>query len=94
LFLTGRTAYPYAEIYLNKPLVVYSEYGNGDLSSDNGQQRLFREHKAALVLFDSLSSQLESIYGDQTAQRIQNLTDGLQVSYMGSDGVIYYYPTQ
>ena len=93
LFLTGRIAYPYAEIYLNKPLAVYSEYGNGDLSTDTAQ-RLFREHKAALVLFDSLSSQLESIYGDQTAQRIRELTDGLQVSFKGSDGMIYYYPTQ
>ena len=94
LFLTGRIAYPYAEIYLDKPLAIYSEYGNGDLSSDNGQQRLFRDNKAALVLFDSLSSQLESIYGDQTAERIQKLTRGLQVSFKGSDGAIYYYPGQ
>ena len=94
LFLTGRIAYPYAEIYLDKPLAVYSEYGNGDLSSDSGQQRLFRENKAALVLFDSLSSQLGSIYGGQTSQRIQKLTAGLQVAFKGSDGVIYYYPTQ
>ena len=93
LFLTGRIAYPYAEIYLDKPLAVYSEYGNGDLSTDTAQ-RLFRERKAALVLFDSLSSQLESIYGEATADRIQKLTGGLQVSYKGSDGVIYYYPSQ
>ncbi|MDR3574585.1 MAG: hypothetical protein P4L50_12025 [Anaerolineaceae bacterium] len=94
LFLTGRTAYPYAEIYLNKPLSVFSEYGNGDLSSDSGQQRLFRENKAVLVLFDSLPSQLGSIYGDQTAQRIQKLTNGLQISFKGSDGGIYDYPAQ
>ncbi len=93
LFLTGRTAYPYAEAYLDKPLAVYSQYGSGDLSSDKAQL-LFHEKKAVLVLFDSLSSQLESIYGDQTAQRIEKLTDGLQVSYKGSDGAIYYYPGQ
>jgi hypothetical protein len=92
LFLTGRNAYPYAEIYLDKPLATFSQYGSGDPSSDKGQQ-LFRENKAVLVLFDSLPSQLGSIYGDQTAERIQKLTGGLQVSYKGTDGAIYYYPS-
>jgi hypothetical protein len=91
LFLTGRTAYPLAEIYSDKPLPVFSRYGDGVLKTDNGQ-RLFKEVHAPLVLFDTITDQMASIYGDQTDERVKALTNGLRQAFKGDDGAIYYYP--
>ncbi len=91
LFLTGRTSYPLAEIYFQKPLSVFYRYGDGDLTQDEAQ-RVFREEGAVLVLFDSISDQMASLYGDRTAERIASLVDGLEVLFRGNDGAIYVYP--
>ena len=91
LFLTGRNVYPYKEIYFNEPVTEYSLYGEGDLKSDEGQS-LFRKEGAAFVLFDSIHSQMNEIYGNETEKRITSLTEGLNKSYRGADGTIFFYP--
>ncbi|NPV76160.1 MAG: hypothetical protein HPY59_07265 [Anaerolineae bacterium] len=90
-YLTGRSAYPLAEIYTDQPLETFSRYGDGDLSGDEAQQ-VFRQKGAALVLFNSITTQLEPIYGAQTNERIQALTRDLKVVFRGEDGSIYQYP--
>jgi len=88
LFLTGRRAYPLAEIYQNQPSAVFSRYGDG--GDDEGQQA-FRQG-AYLVLFDTIENQLEPIYAQRSAGRVTALTDGLQLVQRGTDGAIYLYP--
>lgn len=90
LFWAGRTAYPVKEIYYGQPLPGFSRYGDGEDMKDAGQQ-LFRENRAVLVLFDTISDQLWELYGDQTPDRVQALTSGLYVVYDGTDGGIYTY---
>lgn len=90
-FLTGHRSYPLAEIYRDRPLETFTAYGEGDLTQDEAQ-RLFRREGAALVLFDSIYSQLESLYGERTAERVASLVRGLEMSFQGEDGAIYYYP--
>lgn len=90
LFLTGRNAYPLKEIYQDAPSAAFTRYGEGDLGNDPGQ-RLFLDGRAPLVLFDTISVQLESLYGDQTAARLSALTDGLRREFKGNDGAVYYY---
>ena len=91
LFLTGRRAYTFQEIYRDRPLPVFTRYGDGDLTADTGQQ-LFRQGRAPLVLFDTAAGQLQSIYDDQTPARLSALTAGLTQLFRGSDGAIYAYP--
>ncbi|MHC1783403.1 MAG: hypothetical protein AB9891_11740 [Anaerolineaceae bacterium] len=87
LYLTGRTAYPLAEIYTNKPGDLNARYGS--LSTDPGQAA-FTNGEVPLVLFDSIAVQFESIYGERTPQRIEALTAGLEEVMQGNDGKVYY----
>lgn len=91
LFLTDRLSYSFAEIYRDKPLTEFTTYGDGDLDSDEAQ-RFFREDGAAFVLFDTIYSQIEGLYGDRTEERVLSLTQDLKNFYHGEDGGIYYYP--
>ncbi len=91
LYLTGRTSYPLAEIYANRPLEPFSVYGQGDLTNDPSQQ-MFQDGKAGLVLFDTLKEQIQGLYGDQTDKRINTLTEGLKVVFRGADGAVYALP--
>ncbi len=91
LFWTGRLAYPLKEIYQAEPLAVFVRYGDGNPDNDQGQA-LFKEKQAVLVLFDSIHEQLQGLYREETAQRVQMLTDGLEETYQGNDGGIYIYP--
>jgi hypothetical protein len=91
LFLTGRTAYPFAEIYLDHPLESYMAYGS-DSESQDSAQKLFRESQTPLVLFNTVDTQFQSIYGSQTSLRIQKLVEGLKKDFQGSDGAVYYAP--
>jgi hypothetical protein len=88
LFLTGRSAYPLAEIYQSRPLARYTRYG--DDTSDN-TQKVFRERGAALVLFGTIEGQLRELYGDRTGERLRVLTKGLFEYFRGRDGAIYRY---
>jgi hypothetical protein len=89
LFLSGRPAYPLKEIYQDKPSESFSAYGNGDLQDD--YQKLFREGKAVLVLFDTIDDQLSGLYGERTGERISALVKGLRRAYRGDDGGLFYY---
>jgi hypothetical protein len=88
-YLTGRAAYPLAEIYQDEPQVVFKSYGQGDLSRDTAQ-RLFHEQGAALALFDSIQGQLADLYGARANERLISLTQGLRIGFKGSDGAIYF----
>lgn len=88
LFLTDRSPYSLAEIYISEPLQVFSVYGQEAGELDPGQAA-FREQGAALVLFNSIYNQFESIYIDQTDVRIAALTEGLYEVFAGPDGAIY-----
>lgn len=90
LFITGRPAYQFAEIYFDKPLEEFTSYGEEAGSTDTGQL-LFREGKAALVLFDSIDDQLAGLYGDRSGERISTLVKGLYRAYRVEDGGIFYY---
>jgi len=90
-YLTGRRAYPLAEIYLDEPLQEFSRYGDGDLEEDEAQL-IFRTQRAELALFNSITAQLETLYGSRTEDRVRALTEGLEVVFRGEDGAIYRYP--
>jgi hypothetical protein len=90
LALTGRASYPVKEVYFDQPQADFTRYGDGDLSNDD-PQRLFRQGKAVLVLFDTIDDQFAGLYGDRTAERIAAFVDGLHRAYRGSDGGIFYY---
>ena len=91
LFLTGRTSYPIAEIYRDKPLEDFTVYGEGELADDQAQYA-FRRQGAAFVLFDSIHTQMAGLYGERTVERVDVLTESLQTAFEGEDGAIYYYP--
>ncbi len=91
LFLTGRSSLAFQEIFQDHPVKDFNRYGDGALPLDDAQEA-FRQDGAALVLFDSVFEQFEGIYGEQTPQRVENLTQGLEKAYQGADGAIYYYP--
>lgn len=91
LYLLDRKAYTYMEIYQDQPAAAFTRYGEGSLEGDSGQT-LFRQGKAYLVLFDSITAQFESIYGEQAPARVDALTTGLTLISRGADGAIYAYP--
>lgn len=93
LFLTNRLSYPLAEIFLNAPLDRFTRYGDGGVSTDAGETS-FRNHAAALVLFDTTYDQFETLYRERTQQRVKVLVEGLHQAFRGDDGAIYYYPSQ
>lgn len=89
LFLIGRPCYDMTEIV--DPGVQHQSGRFVDDLSDPAQS-LFREGKAALVLFDSAYWQLWPKYEDQTQERLESLVDGLNVRATAYDGAIYFYP--
>ncbi len=91
LYLDHVTPYPLMEPYQSAPAPVFTRYGDGDLAADDAQ-RLFREGKAVLVLFDTIVPQMEGLYGERAAERVRVLTESLDVLYRGNDGAIYAYP--
>jgi hypothetical protein len=87
LYLTDRRSYPLAEIYFDEPLPVFTTYGDSP-DADQGQA-LFVNDGAYLVLFDSIYNQFEGLYAQQSTERVEKLTDGLQLIYQGADGAVY-----
>lgn len=90
LLLTGRVPYALEEVYLRDPLEGFTRFGEGDIQEDEGQQ-VFRQQEAALILFDSIESQLQRLYLDRTRERITSLTEGLFLFFEGNDGAIFFY---
>lgn len=91
LFLTDRPAYPLAEIFSSQPVSMFTRYGDGDTGEDKAQ-RAFREEGAVLVLFDSIQHQMAGLYGEKVPQRIEALTQDLDILFEGKDGKIFSYP--
>jgi hypothetical protein len=90
-FLVGRPAYTLAELRQVSPSGAFTGYGDGNLTNDPAQQA-FRQKGAALVLFTSVNDELQALYGDRAAERLEALVQGLDLAYTGTDGWIYYYP--
>jgi hypothetical protein len=90
-YLADRPAYPLKEIFNDHPLDTFSRYGDGSLNNDQSQQ-LFRDGRAVLVLFDTIDDQMSGLYGDRTSERISDLVKGLNQTYRGADGGVFYYP--
>ncbi len=91
LYLTGRVSYPLAEIYANQPMDEFTAYGESIPDGDEAQAK-FASGDAVLVIFDSLETQLTGIYGEQTAERLEMLTSGLEPVTVQEDGAIYRMP--
>ncbi|GMR10743.1 MAG: hypothetical protein BMS9Abin28_1566 [Anaerolineae bacterium] len=89
MFHLDRPAYDVPELLRGEPLETYTRFGEGDF----GEERIFREQGAALVLFDSVFWQLRPMYGDETEARLQQLTEGLDLYADLADGAIYFYPS-
>jgi hypothetical protein len=87
----GRPAYTLAELRQISPSSAFTGYGDGNLTNDPAQQA-FRQKGAALVLFTSVNDELQALYDDRAAERLEALVQGLTVAYTGTDGWIYYYP--
>lgn len=86
LYLAGRPAYDLPEIVRNEPVPVFRRFGEDDTIP---AERLFREGKAVLVLFDSLYWQLKPLYGSGTDERIRAMTEGLVLERETMDAKIY-----
>jgi hypothetical protein len=69
LFFTGRPAYDITELIDHAPQTITDRYGD---DTNDHPQKEFHENGAALVLFYSIYSQLQELYGDQT-QSLENL---------------------
>jgi len=89
MFHLDRPAYDIPELLRGEPLSAFAQFGAGDF----GEEQIFREHGAALVLFDSAFWQLHPMYGDQTQARLQQLIEGLDLYADLADGAIYFYPS-
>jgi 4-amino-4-deoxy-L-arabinose transferase-like glycosyltransferase len=90
-FLTGRGALEINELQTSEPLTVFASFG---ADSSDEPQRLFREGRAALVLFRSAYWQFHAIYGDRAQDRLQAFTSGLRVFRDLPDGTIYLPPEE
>jgi hypothetical protein len=90
MFLADRSAYDLPEIIQKEPVAAFRRFGE-DVTIP--AERLFREGKAVLVLFDSLYWQLEPLYGSGTEERIRAMTEGLALEHGTSDARIYSWPT-
>jgi hypothetical protein len=87
LFYTNRPAYDISEI-TNGKSQSFTRYGD---DPTDPAQSAFRSEGAALVLFNSSFWQFSSLYGDQTAKRLEYLTQGLYLYAQLKDGAIYLY---
>ena len=88
MFYLDRAAYDIPELLRGERVVDFPRFGDGDF----GEERIFREERAALVLFDSAYWQFRAVYDQDTDQRLQRLTEGLELHADLADGAIYFFP--
>ena len=88
LFYADRWPHELNEVHASEPLSMKTRYGDGS----DPTEILFREQHGALILFDTITSQLRGLYHEQTESRVAALTAGLTQVFQGSDGAIYSYP--
>jgi hypothetical protein len=89
---TNRPTHRIPEIWKREPQETFTRFGD-DLNEP--AERLFREQGAALVLFDTITGQLRTIYGwdneEAARSRLQAMVDGLYKCVEKADGAIYFY---
>jgi hypothetical protein len=88
LFYTGRPAYDISELVNNEPKALTNRFGD---DPTDPVQNEFRYNGSALALFNTYNWQFYQLYGDQTAERMQNLTKDLYLYAQLKDGAIYMY---
>jgi hypothetical protein len=66
----------------------YTRYGDGT----DQMESIFRDQHAALILFDTIYTQIGAEFKGETQARVEALIQGLTVVYKGEDGAIYTYP--
>jgi hypothetical protein len=88
LFYTGRPAYDISELVNNEPKALTNRFGD---DPTDPVQNEFRNNGAALALFNTYNWQFYQLYGDQTAERMQNFTNDLYLYAQLKDGAIYMY---
>ena len=88
MFYLDQAAYDIPELMPGGARSESVRFGEGR----SGEERIFREEGAALILFDSVTRQFESIYPGQGQTRSELLNQGLIPFAELSDGTIYFYP--
>ena len=87
-FLLDRRAYLLPELQTKVPVPIDESFGS---NSQGLLHALFRETKAALVIFTAGNSQFFPLYGENTPERLNFLVEGLDHQYERRDGGIYWY---
>lgn len=90
MFHLDRPAYDVPELIRAEAQLISARFGDGE----TGEERIFREEGAALILFDSVYWQLRGVYDQNADARLDAMTEGLEVFAELSDGAIYFYPDQ
>lgn len=89
-FNTGRMPYDIPELRGPDPLKDFIRFGD---DFEDGVQSIFREEGAALVIFPlSFYWQVYDLYHEDTNQRIEAFTQGLDHYFSSGSGDIYFYP--
>ncbi len=88
MFHLDRPAYDLPELIRAEPQLISTRFGDGE----SGEERIFREEGAALILFDSVYWQLRGVYDEQADARLASMVEGLDLYAGLSDGAIYFYP--
>jgi len=89
-------------LYLDRPTYNIPELMPGGQRAQSapfgegpaGEERIFREEGAALILFNSVRQQLQTIYPGEGQLRSEVITKGLTPYAELSDGTIYLYPVE
>jgi hypothetical protein len=89
LLYSDRYAYDLPQLFSEQAAELNTRFG--DDMSDTAST-VFREDGAALVLFDSIFWQLETLNYDRAKAKIEALTEGLDIFFESTDGAIYFYP--
>jgi hypothetical protein len=77
-----------SELSERTPAATLLRYGLGTDPS----QVIFREKGGVLILYNSIQSQLEDIYGHRSSSRFDSMVDGLEIISQYQDGWLYTYP--
>ena len=90
MFHLDRPSYDVPELLRTEPQLEFVRFGDGEV----GEERIFREDGAALILFDSVYWQLRSVYAVRADARLASMVEGLVLYADLGDGAIYFYPEQ
>jgi hypothetical protein len=89
--LLYKNVYPYEipELEAGARVPLQRPFGQGD----SGVEKLFRERQAALVLFETMIWDLDTIYYGDAAARLRGMTNGLIEVSRCADGGVYLAPS-